>query len=659
MALVHVVALLLLLALSCGVARGGPEQDAAPRAVQGVLDLSAWDWERRGAVPLEGEWEAYCGRLLAPGDFAGPVSPAPVAHLSLPAERGGLEAACGQAGPEEGMTLRLTVLPGAADRLLSLRLFGLKASFTLWVDGVRMGEGGGLGLSRQDAGQRLSGLPGVVRSVNRPVEVVLQLHQRSYWERDLYLPISLGLAESVWGRQVRTWSLASFFSGSLLVMGLYHLALFAWRRTSRSTLYFGLYCLLWMVNYACSDTSDWVVRLALPGLGAGVVDPAALISFFLSIPVGYRFFRSLYPGEFPLAVQTLSDVLAGAFSLLVLALPLHTALAVVPAYYATSSGLIFYCLFMLYRALRRGREGAQFILAGFIILGLAGLNDMMLDIGVVHSAPLIPVGMFVYILFQSLALARLFSRAFTAVEHLSSELEDKNRALEEEMAERSKLASEVVTVSEEERRRVSHDLHDGLCQQLTGARLRLAALERLAPGSEEERRALAALSDLLEQATTNAYDLSRGLWPVEHGSEGTGASLEELARRMCESSGVAIRFTRELACDRCVDERMVHLYRIAQEAAANAVKHARPSCVDIRLRCDGETLLLSVQDDGSGVREGKPSVGGLGMRLMAHRCRMIGAWLEVESAPGQGCLVTCGLRCKDAETLRTGGDGPR
>jgi len=636
----------LALLVCAGAARAGLDE---PRAVRGVLDLSGWDWSGPDALPLEGEWELYCGRLLTPGDFAGPNRPAPQGYLALPGDHAAFVARC--PGQEQaGATLRLTLLPGEAPRLVSLRLFGLKAGFALWVDGVLMAQGGGLGMDRQDVANSRTGLPMIVRLGGKPSEVVLQLAAPQYWERDVYLPVSLGTADAVWSRQVRAWGLAAFFTGSLLVMGLYHLALFAWRKKSLSTLYFGVYCLLWMVNYACSDTSDWVLRLALPGVPASVVDPAALISFFLSIPVGYRFFRSLYPVEFPWSVQLAADLLAGLYTLLALALPMAELSPLVPVYYAVSSGLIFFCLFMLYRALRHGREGAQFILAGFFILGLAGLNDMLLDTGVVRTVPLIPVGMFVYILFQSFALARLFSRAFTAVETLSSELEENNRSLEEEMAERTRLASEVVTVSEEERRRVSHDLHDGLCQQLTGARLRLAALGRLAPGSAEERRELAALGELLEQSTTHAYDLSRGLWPVEHGQGGAGPSLEELARRVSESSGVAIRLTRELACARCVDERMVQLYRIAQEAVANAVKHARPTRVDISLRCDGLTLALRVQDDGPGVQPGGASPGGLGMRIMAYRSRMIGAEFSVERAPGGGCLVTCRLGCRAAES---------
>ena len=99
----------------------------------------------------------------------------------------------------------------------------------------------------------------------------------------------------------------------------------------------------------------------------------------------------------------------------------------------------------------------------------------------------------------------------------------------------------------------------------------------------------------------HAYDLSRGLWPVEHDPKGTGPSLEELARRFGESTGIVVDFAQHLLCATCVNPHLVQLYRIAQEAVTNAVKHAKPNRIRIRLRCGKErTLTLSVRDDGVG-----------------------------------------------------------
>jgi signal transduction histidine kinase len=639
-------ALALVLLLSCPGCVGSREK--APVAEKGVLDLSGWDMDRDGPVGLDGEWEFYWMALYAPKDFQTAAPPSPTGYLRLPLDWDETRGDGRDSGGTGYVTLRLRILPGPLARALCLRIFDVKSAYALWLDGKLLAASGTVGTSPETEIPNPSVLLPTFQSDGRPLELVLQISNHNYLEGGVLLPLRLGPAERMRAEQATIWGVAGFFAGSLLVMGIYHLVLSVFRNKYYSPLYFGLYCLLWAGNYVCSDSSDWFVRLLFPQVTASWLDKAALSCFFLSVPVGYLFFHSLYPREFSGRILRFSLVLAAGFCAVAAfgsSLALSTAL---PIYYLVSAVLIFYCMVMLHRAHRRGREGAVFILAGFFILGLTGLNDMLFDRGLIHSMPLVQVGLFIFILFQSFALARLFSRAFTAIEGLSTELENKNVALEKEMIERTKLAGEIVNVSEDERRRLSHDLHDGLCQQLTGARLRCLVLERGAAGERDTAGELAALSSLLEDVVSEAYDLSRGLWPVEHDPLGAGPSLEELARRMSESSGVAIEFSRELICAECAGQHIVQLYRIAQEATTNAVKHAKPRRIEISLRCEhGNRLTLAVRDDGIGRGAAAQSKkGGLGLRIMAHRARVIGGELTIADAEDGGTVVTCRLLCK-------------
>ena len=264
----------------------------------------------------------------------------------------------------------------------------------------------------------------------------------------------------------------------------------------------------------------------------------------------------------------------------------------------------------------------------------------------INSIFLIQEGTFAFALSQAFALAQRFSNAFTKVEFLSKDLEDKNAALETEMEERNRLEQEIIKVSEEERRCLSHDLHDGLCQHLAVARLRCSVLA-LEPGMEPEALSnLTDLSALLNESVSLAYDLSRGLWPVEHAADGVGPSLEELARRVGESSGIDVDFTEDLPCEACDNPHLLQLYRIAQEAVTNAVKHAKPSRIRIVLNCNARReLVLSVADNGTGKAAQPSPSGGLGLRIMAHRARMIGAGLTFEASKGGGTCLVCRLQC--------------
>jgi Signal transduction histidine kinase len=283
-------------------------------------------------------------------------------------------------------------------------------------------------------------------------------------------------------------------------------------------------------------------------------------------------------------------------------------------------------------------------------MGATGINDMLYDLQMIQSVYLIHIGMFVFIFFQAIALSIRFSRSFHAVEQLSCELSGKNRDLEEEMAERTRLEREIVNISEEERRSISHQLHDGLCQLLTGVRLHFSSLRRQLSDADRQKPEVAEVSSLLEESVNHAYDLSRGLWPVEHDSNALSPSLEELTRRLAESSGVVIEFNQQRGCRVCTNKGVTQLYRIAQEALTNAVKHARAGRIAVALQCQNRgELTLTVQDDGIGRDLAERTKGGLGMGIMQHRARLINAHLTVADAAGGGTLVSCTIPC-DLET---------
>jgi signal transduction histidine kinase len=414
-------AVFVLLLLSGGC-RGSKE--TAPLARHGVLDLSGWDLEKDGPVDLAGEWEFYWERLLTPEDFHRARLPLKTGYLTLPSAWNGFELQGKKLGGTGYATLRLRIIPGPGQPDLALRLFNVASAYRLWLNSKPFAASGVVG--RQAAAEipNQSILLPQFHQEGSPMELVLQVSNYHYRQGGVISAIQLGPQDLLAAGHLRKWGLALFFAGSLLVMGVYHLVLFWFRRTNRAPLYFGFYCLLWLGNFVASDASEWVIRLFLPQLSTPLLERLNLICFFLSVPVGYLFFRSLYPEEFSTLILRATEALAAGFVLAAIftsTLALTTAL---PFYYLASLLLILYCLAMLLRARRKGREEATFLLAGFFILGLAGVNDMLFDLEAIRSVCLIQVGMFIFILFQAFALSRRFSRAFSSVERLSAELEE-------------------------------------------------------------------------------------------------------------------------------------------------------------------------------------------------------------------------------------------
>lgn len=651
------VVLITLIPLSWGCSGN---KDAAPLARQGIIDLSNLDMMRFDPVRLDGEWEFYWNQLLSPEDFRGAHLPAVTAFLALPGAWNGFKFNDEKLGGKGFATFRLQILPGSGKRELALHLDDVNSAYRLWANGKLLVESGVVGKDASEEIPNQSIQQPRLYIGDQPIELVLQISNHHYREGGVVSSIKLGPADKLEAAQLRAWGLALFCIGSLMVMGIYHIVLFWFRRKNITPLYFGIYCLLWMAYSFTSNSNGWVVHLFLGNIPVRFLNRIDLFCFVISVPVGYSFLRTLYPKEFSRRLQYAVWGLASVFVVMGLAVSTMSFTTAIPTYYLVSIVMILYSIAMLSRAMHRGREGASFILSGFIVLGLAGINDMLYDLQLIRSVYLTHIGMFVFVLFQAVALSLRFSNAFSAVEQLSGELSEKNLALEEEIAERTRLEREIVNVSEDERRRISHDLHDGLCQQLTGARLHFSVLERKLAGAGRQQPEMTEVSSLLEESVNHAYDLSRGLWPVEHDPHGFSPSLEELTRRLAESSGIAIKFSQERGCVNCSNSDVTQLFRIAQEAIANSVKHARASRIDVTLNCqDRNSVFLAVHDNGVGrsaASVASGTTGGLGMGIMLHRARIIGGMLSVSDAAGGGTLVTCTVPC-EAELTEGKPDG--
>jgi signal transduction histidine kinase len=287
---------------------------------------------------------------------------------------------------------------------------------------------------------------------------------------------------------------------------------------------------------------------------------------------------------------------------------------------------------------------------GLSSLFIAVLNDSLTHLGVIDSIYLARPGICFFVLANSLALSQRFAQSFAEVEQLSKTLEGKNEALEKEIKTRNRLEQKIINISEEERCSISHELHDGLCQQLTGARLRaysLALQHRDSPVGE----ALSEIAEQLKQSIDDAYKTARGLWPVGHEAAQAGPSLESLVQKIAKTSGIKTSFDRHCLCDTCTNPNIPTLYRIAQEAVTNADKHAKASYIHVALNCHGKDgIELIVEDDGIGqcvdhTRLSDEVSGGLGLHIMAHRAQLINAKLTISDGPQGGTLVRCIASC--------------
>jgi two-component system CheB/CheR fusion protein len=216
-----------------------------------------------------------------------------------------------------------------------------------------------------------------------------------------------------------------------------------------------------------------------------------------------------------------------------------------------------------------------------------------------------------------------------------------------DITDRKRLEEEILTASDAERRRIGHGLHDGLGQHLAGIELMSQVLEQELEGKSKAAAAQAGrIAQHVREAISQTRMLARGLSPVSVESNGLMSALHELASTISGLFRIKCAF-------QCPEPVLVpdntvatHLYRIAQEATNNAIKHGKASNITITLNNKLGMAELEIRDDGKGFSKPSLDGDGMGLRIMKYRAGIIGGALEIRPEKGGGSTVTCAFRVK-------------
>jgi PAS domain S-box-containing protein len=223
-----------------------------------------------------------------------------------------------------------------------------------------------------------------------------------------------------------------------------------------------------------------------------------------------------------------------------------------------------------------------------------------------------------------------------------------------DVTERNRLQREVLRVIEQEQARVGHDLHDGVGQTMTGILVLLDALKGEVAG--ETRDQVARIHELMMESVAEVRRMSHGLSPTSVKYRGITGALQLLAE--------TVRTNFRTPCECHIDtgiiigseEKEGHLFRIAQEAVNNALRHGKPTQVSLSFRrIRPEECELRVEDNGLGLkkkRTGRLGARGIGLQVMEYRTNLIGGRLKIENLPKRGVVVTCQLECEPPKKRR-------
>jgi len=274
-------------------------------------------------------------------------------------------------------------------------------------------------------------------------------------------------------------------------------------------------------------------------------------------------------------------------------------------------------------------------------VALAVLSTVAWYVANMYQHPLLSDHAYLWVAFNRLAYFLFVAIGGAAMKNQRDEI----RARMEAMTRARALEQEIVRVAEREQMRIGQDLHDGLCQNLAAIDCAAACLKSDLEGrAVPEAAAAGNIQKLLQEAIVEARNLARGISPVHMDAENLPAALEDLVASANRANQAAITFAVRGQITIGDTQSAIHLYRIAQEALRNAVRHSGASQVAVELSEEGQQYTLSVTDNGRGFNGAPPSSTSMGLGTIRYRARLLGASCEIHSKPEGGCtIVRCSL----------------
>jgi len=651
-----------------------PRPYPAAKAVQGSLDLTEWDFARQGVHPLDGEWEFYWNELLEPADFAGNAAPPAPGWIALPHSWNGSVADGRKIGGEGYATFRLRVrLPGTADSVgqLAVKMPLVFTSYKLWINGTLLAETGTVGTDRSSVTPAFQ--TKLVSFTPRPGdnEIVLQVANFHHLRGGVTKKLELGTLGEMSRKSDLKLGMELFLAGSLIIMGWYHLGLYSFRRKDRTPLYFGLLALDVGIRTLLVGETIWTKMF--PHFPWEVALKMEYWTFYLGFPLFMMYVRHLYPDEMSKWFPRLSVWTGIAFSLVVLFTPGRIYTHTLLPYELISLVWMGAAAASFFLAWRNGRDGARIVTMTTLILYATVINDYLYYserftlLGSLSSH-----GLLLLFFANAYILSARFSRAFTAVEIMSGQLEETNRLLEDKVAERTASLAETnrkLTEAYNEIKNIEQSRRQMLANIVHDLRTPLASIQGYAEAVMDDLEP-ARCKEFLEMIFSKATDLNElveqlfllsqlenkavlfDLRPVEFASW-----LAELCRPLetdVRNAGLdfALAVQAEDGTEVLADPAKVK--QVLVNLVLNAVEHTPPGGA-IRVECvrQGRELVVSVTDTGAGIEQdvlplifnrffttgkirGKKSGLGLGLAICKEIVQAHGGRIWAQSQPGKG-----------------------
>ncbi len=395
---------------------------AVPVIQNGVLDLRDWDFRSDGVVSLSGDWSFYWQQYLPPDSDSGSKDPDRSHYIKVPGTWNGHVYNGTELSGSGFATYRLKILHTSRKEPLAFKLLDMGTAYTIFINGRQIVSSGNPGTTAANTTPRFS--PTVVEFEGPSDEIDMLVHVANFHHRSggLWEPIKLGQVDDIRALRERTLLFDFFLLGSILIIGFYHIGLFWSRQDDRSSLYFGIFCLLIAIRLL--TTGERFIIHLVPGLSYEWLNKSIYLSFYLCVPVFAQYVKTLFPQEISNKAVFPAQVASVLASTLVLLAPAQVYTVTMPGYQLFTLLLLGYANGAVVLSVYRRRNGALVFLCGFLVFCLAVLNDILYTRQMIDTGHFTHIGFFIFIFSQAFIISKRFSAAYEVIEDQGRKLKE-------------------------------------------------------------------------------------------------------------------------------------------------------------------------------------------------------------------------------------------
>ena len=416
-----------------------------PQAAEGYLDLSNWQQEE-GVINIDGQWEFYWSQLLEPGELniAGTEKSG---YINLPGSWNG-HTVDGQKLSGDGYaTYRLTFNTEEENKRLGLKIPRIFTSYRLWANDKLIASAGTVGETQAQSTPQY--LPQVAFFDSRQAEneIVVQVANFNHRSGGILESLAMGEEQQILHLRLKNIAYELFLFGSLIIIGAYHLALFAFRKKDYTPLYFGLFCIFVAMRTLLVGEQFFIFMF--PAFSWEAAHKLQTLTFYLGLPLIVMFFKSIFAEYMSAKIVRIVQVVGLAFSALVLFSPAKIFTLFNPAFQVFAIMVVVYLAYILIINLHKKKISTTLIVTGALAMLIATVHDIvflsiwMSDHGsaflrtFIASGNLSSYGQLIFVFTYSLALAQKFSHAFVKEEEMTQQLKEMNINLDSMVRKRT------------------------------------------------------------------------------------------------------------------------------------------------------------------------------------------------------------------------------